>query len=93
MAAAFEPIASWCIGATPEQRHRIGYLALALLRTEPATDYLLDAIRSHGRLDAIAAARALATFKDDAALVERIRAAAAEQRDKLARAEINAVLG
>jgi len=93
MAAAFEPIASWCIGATPEQRHRIGYLALALLRTEPATDYLLDAIRSHGRLDAIAAARALATFKDDAALVERIRAAAAEQRDKLARAEINAELG
>ncbi|HZJ65832.1 MAG TPA: hypothetical protein VFD36_20115 [Kofleriaceae bacterium] len=93
MAAAFEPITSWCIGATPEQRHRIGYLALALLRTEPATDYLLDAIRSHGRLDAIAAARALATFKDDATLVERIRAAAAEQRDKLARAEINAVLG
>jgi len=92
MAAAFEPLTSWCIGASPEQRHRIGYLALALLRADPATDYLLDAIRSHGRLDAIAAARALATFKDDATLVERIRAAAAEQRDKLARAEIDALL-
>jgi hypothetical protein len=91
-AAAFEPIASWCIGATSEQRHRIGYLALALLRADPATDYLLDAIRSHGRLDAIAAARALATFKDDTALAERIRAAAAEQRDKLARDEIAALL-
>jgi hypothetical protein len=92
MAAAFEPITSWCIGATAEQRHRIGYLALALLRADPATDYLLDAIRSHGRLDAIAAARALATFKDDTALAERIRAAAAEQRDKLARAEITDLL-
>lgn len=92
MAAAVEPITSWCIGASPEQRHRIGYLALALLRADPATDYLLDAIRSHGRLDAIAAARALATFKDDLSLVERVRAAAAEQRDKLARAEIDELL-
>lgn len=87
-AAAVEPLIAWCTGAAPEQRHRIGYLALALLRAEPATDYLLDAVRAHGRRDAVAAARALATFKDDAVLVERIRAAARDQRDAAARAEI-----
>ena len=92
MADAFESITAWCMGATAEQRHRIGYLALALLRAEPATDYLLDAIRSHGRRDAVAAARALATFKDDAALVERIEAAARVQRDAAARAEIAELL-
>lgn len=88
LASGFDALTSWCIGATPEQRHRIGYLALALLRADPATDYLLDAIRSHGRVDAIAAARALATFKDDATLVERVLGAARQQRDKAARDEI-----
>jgi hypothetical protein len=92
IASAFEPITSWCVGCRPEQRHNIGYLALALLRTPAATDHLLDAIRSHGRLDAVAAARALATFKDDASLVAQIRAAAAEQRDRAARAEIAELL-
>lgn len=92
LAAAFEPLTAWCTGAAPEQRHRIGYLALALLRAEPATAYLLDAIRSHGRRDAVAAARALATFKDDRSLVERIRAAARDQRDPAARDEIAALL-
>lgn len=91
-AAAFEPITAWCVGASLEQRHRIGYLALALLRTEPATAYLLDAIRTHGRRDAVAAARALATFKDDAGLMERIRAATREQRDPAARDEIAELL-
>jgi hypothetical protein len=91
-AAAAPPLIAWCVGATPEQRHRIGYLALALLRSEPATDYLLDAVRSHARRDAVAAARALATFKDDPPLVERIRAAAGEQRDPAARAEIAELL-
>lgn len=91
-AAAFEPITAWCIGAGLEQRHRIGYLALALLRAEPATAHLLDAIRTHGRRDAVAAARALATFKDDAALLERIRAASREQRDPAAREEIAELL-
>lgn len=92
-ADAFDELTGWCVGATPEQRHRIGYLALALLRSEPATDYLLDAIRSHGRLDAVAAARALATFKDDASVVDRVRAAAGEQRDRAARDEIAALFG
>lgn len=91
MAAAFDALTSWCMGATSEQRHRIGYLALALLRADPATDYLLDAIGSHGPLDAIAAARALATFKDDTTVVDRVRTAARQQRDKAARDEIAAL--
>ena len=90
-ADAFEPLVAWCDGCRPEQRHRIGYLALALLRAEPATDYLLDAIRTHGRRDAVAAARALATFKDDPSLGERIRAAAAAH-DAKTRREIDALL-
>jgi hypothetical protein len=90
-ADAVDVLADWCIGCTPEQRHRIGYLALALLRAPAATAYLLDAIGSHGRLDAIAAARALATFKDDAAVAEQVHAAAQLQKDRAAREEIAAL--
>lgn len=90
-AEAFEVLAAWCTGCRPEQRHRIGYLALALLRAPAATTYLLEAIGSHGRLDAIAAARALATFKDDTALAEQVLAAAKQQKDPAARDEIAAL--
>jgi hypothetical protein len=90
-ADAFDALSRWCIGCAPVQRHRIGYLALALLRTPAATEYLLDAIRSHGRLDAVAAAGALATFKDDASVVEQIRAAAKLQKDRAVRDEIAAL--
>jgi hypothetical protein len=90
IAAAFEPLVAWCDGGPPAQRHRIGYLALALLRHEPATDHLLGVIRDRPR-DAAAAAGALATFKDDAALAERIRAAAARHDDRMRR-EIDALL-
>jgi hypothetical protein len=90
IAAALEPLIAWCGGARPEQRHRVGYLALALLRHEPATDHLLRVIRERPR-EAIAAAAALATFKDDAALAGRIRAAA-EAHDDRTRREIDALL-
>ncbi len=84
VAAAFEPLVAWCDGCLPAQRHRIGYLALALLRHEPATEHLLGVIRGRPR-DAVAAARALATFKDDVTLAERIRAAAAPHDEKTRR--------
>jgi hypothetical protein len=90
-AEAFDALTGWCIGAAPQQRHRVGYLALALLRAPAATEYLLDAVRSHGRLDAVAAAGALATFKDDASVVEQILAAAKRQKDRAARDEIAAL--
>ena len=90
LAGAVEPLVAWCDRCLPAQRHRIGYLALALLRHEPAIEHLLAVIRERPR-DAVAAARALATFKDDATLGERIRAAAADLDEKTRR-EIDALL-
>lgn len=92
IAAAFEPIAAWCLGATPDQRDRVGYLAIALLRTEAGTAYLLDAIRSNARAGAVAAAKALATFRDDAAVVDQVRAAAREHGDAAVAREIEQLL-
>jgi HEAT repeat protein len=90
-ADAFDALTGWCIGATAEQRHRIGFLALALLRTDAANGYLLDAIRGHGPADAVAAARALATFKDDAAIARQVEAAAQHQKLPITRREIAAL--
>jgi len=78
-----EPLAAWCRGCLPEQRQRIGYLALALLRDDRANALLLDAIRTRVKADAVAAARALA---------DQLRAAAKPQQDKAARREIDALL-
>lgn len=88
--SAFEPLVTWCGGCLPAQRHRIGFLALALLRHDPATAHLLGVVRDHPR-DAVAAARALATFKDDPSLGEQIREAAASH-DARTRGEIDALL-
>jgi hypothetical protein len=92
VAAAFEPLVAWCTGARPEQRHRVGYLAIALLRADPATAYLLDAIRGEARAGAVAAARALATFKDDASLAEQIGAAGRDNADAAVRREVDSLL-
>ena len=85
---AFAAIVSWSEAALPAQRGRVGYLALALMRSEQATAYLVDTIRQGEPRDAIAAAKALATFKDDTALLERIHQAARKQPDKAARTAI-----
>lgn len=87
---ALAALTRWCIGASSEQRHRVGYLAIALLRSDAGNAHLLDAIASHGAADAIAAARALATFREDAGVVALARAAA-EDRDRATRAAINAL--
>jgi hypothetical protein len=92
IARAFKPLVAWCIGCKTEQRHRVGYLAIALLRMEPANEYLLDAIRSHARPAAVSAARALATFKDDVALARRIRDAAREHKDPTLHREVDELL-
>lgn len=85
---AFAAIVTWCDGSLPEPRGRIGYLALALMRSEQATAYLVDVIAQGEPKDAIAAAKALATFKDDPSLVERIREAARGQ-DRTTRTAID----
>jgi hypothetical protein len=89
---AFEPLAAWCVGCKPEQRHRVGYLAIALLRTPRAIEHLLDAIRGQARPASLAAARALATFRDDADLAERIRSAARDHKDSSLAKDVEAML-
>jgi HEAT repeat protein len=69
------PLVAWCDGCLGEQRRRVGYVALALLRDDAATVHLVDIVRTGEHDDALAAAKALATFKDDPALRARVLAA------------------
>lgn len=91
VAEAAAPLAAWCETARPEQRHRVGYVALALLRTDEANAHLLAAIRTRGKADAIAAARALATFREDPAVAAQLAAVLGEV-DARTRRELEAVL-
>ena len=84
--AAVPVLVAWADGAMPAVRRGIGYLAIALTRL--AHDHLLAVVTSGERADALAAAKALATFKDDPALCARIRDAA----PRALRKEIDALL-
>jgi hypothetical protein len=75
-ARASEPLTAWCERCLGEQRRRVGYVALALLRDDDATARLIAVMKDGDRDDALAAAKALATFKDDPALRDRVVAAA-----------------
>jgi len=86
---ACKPLIDWCERCRPEQRNRVGYVALALLRDDAANAKLLDAIRTGSKTEALAAAKALATFKEDAAVAEALREAAA---DSAASREIESML-
>ena len=88
--AATEPLIAWCAGCTPDQRVRVGYVAVALLRSDPGNTFLLHAVRRNGRADAVGAARALATFKEE--IADQLRAAAAEHRDPTVRREVEELL-
>jgi HEAT repeat protein len=74
--AARPLLLAFCEDATADARERTGYLALALLRDDAANDHLLEVVRNGECPDAVAAAKALATFRDDARLATRLRAAA-----------------
>lgn len=76
LSAAVPLLLRYCEEATTEARERTGYLALALLRDDVANDSLLGVVRNGELPDAVAAAKALATFRDDARLAARLRAAA-----------------
>lgn len=84
---AIDPLLAWADACAPEQRRRVGYLALALFRADRANARLLAVIRDGGR-DALAAARALATFRDAGVIADDLRAAAAAIADRTLRAEI-----
>ena len=90
--AATPFLVTWCEEVTADLRARVGYLALALLRDEAATEYLLGRVRGEAPADAIAAGKALATFKDDARLAARLREAAAG-RERAVVSAITAALG
>ena len=87
---AFQPIRDWCMGASPEQRRRVGYLSLALLRSDEANQHLFGIVRSATRADAIAAAGALATFKET--LADELRKAAGAHKDASVKREVDALL-
>jgi hypothetical protein len=72
----------WCEEASGEQL-RVGCLALALLRLEPATEHLLEVVRAGEPAAARAAARALATFKADPTLRDRVKRATARRETAL----------
>ena len=84
--AALPVLLAWCDEVAAEPR-AVGFLALALLRLEPATAHLVGIVQRGDPSEALAAARALATFRDDPALVSRITSACA-RREATTRSEI-----
>ena len=64
MSEATAALATWCETCRPEQRQRVGYVALALLRSDEGNAILRTAMTERGKADAQAAAKALATFRE-----------------------------
>ena len=87
-AEATDALIAWCDRATKESRHRVGYLALTLLRSDAANAALATVIRTAAAEDAIAAAEALATFKHEPAVHDLLIACAKTTKDKQLRAEL-----
>jgi len=85
--AAVPVLIQWCGDSLAATRARVGYLALALLRLEPAVSHLLEVIRSGAVADSRAALAALATFRDDPTLTARVLEAAAAHRSATVLAE------
>lgn len=83
---------AWSAAALPEQRRRVGYVALALTRAPEATVELLALIAAGDRPDALAAARALATFRDDPAIRRSLTDACAAHPDAAVRRELTALV-
>ena len=86
LADALPALRDWVGRTLAETRRAIGYLALALTRA--ANDDLLAVVREGEPADALAAAKALATFRDDPAVRDALVAAA----PRALREEIEALL-
>jgi HEAT repeat protein len=89
--AAFEPLAAFATEALGERR-AVALLALALLRSERAWAHLLEVVATGAVGPAKEAATALATFRHDAKLAERLRAAAARHDHPSVRAAAEAAM-
>ncbi|MBV8757148.1 MAG: hypothetical protein JO257_07740 [Deltaproteobacteria bacterium] len=83
---ALPALRDWVGRTLAETRRAIGYVALALTRM--ANDDLLAVIRDGDRADALAAAKALATFRDDPSIRDAILTAT----PRALREEIDALL-
>jgi hypothetical protein len=90
LVAAFPLLRAWCDDGTPTRRAQVGYLALALLRLDAATDHLLGVVSAGDAKEAVAAARSLATFRDDPALAARAVDAAAANPHRDVATEVRA---
>jgi hypothetical protein len=86
-AAVVAPLIAWADRAPAEVRRRVGYVAIALTRDAAAIAHLAAIVADGAAADAIAAARALATFRDVPDIAAKLRDAAAR------RPEIAAALG
>jgi HEAT repeat protein len=91
LAAALPVLREWLGRTVDKDLRRTGFLAVAMLRREEAFEFLVDIVRDGTEAAAREAIAALGTHRGDAALEERIRAAAAARqdvdlRDPLARA-------
>lgn len=92
-AEATDALIAWCAGATRASRHRAGYLALALLRSDTANAALATVIRTGAADDALAAGEALATFKHEPAVHALLLACAKATTDTQLRAELEQLAG
>ncbi|CAN5358391.1 hypothetical protein BH11MYX1_BH11MYX1_16590 [soil metagenome] len=87
-AEATDALIAWCGGAPKASRHRVGYLALALLRSDAANSALATVIRTGAADDALAAGEALATFKHEPAVHALLLACAKATKHEQLRAEL-----
>lgn len=82
----------WCRALSPATRARAGYVALALLRDDAANAYLVERVVEGARADAIAAGKALATFREDPGVAAKLREAARAHPDRAVRDAVLAML-
>ncbi len=78
---AFERLVPWWRKITDPELRRSGLLAIALLRQEPAIEFLLTLAAEGSPEDAQGAIAAFAPYKHDEALQERLKQALAQRKD------------
>ena len=91
VAEALDDLIKWAKRPHDVERKRIAHLALALLRSDGGNAALVEVIREGSRQNAVSAAEALATFKQEPAIAELIIGAAKAIKDRALRAEILAL--
>ncbi len=89
---ALDALATWSSQLRPTDRERLGFLPIALLRDDAANAWLVERIGSKFAPDALAAARALATFKSDPAIAKLLDEAISAQAVPALRTQLRALV-